>query len=73
MPGLVPGIHVFLVPSDPKDVDCRDKPGHDELIGRCGQRCVQCLCATETFSNAAFLSGDVSFWCFAFHCSNGSP
>jgi len=28
MPGLVPGIHVFLV--RPEDVDGRDKPGHDE-------------------------------------------
>jgi 2-oxoglutarate/2-oxoacid ferredoxin oxidoreductase subunit beta len=27
MPGLVPGIHVFL--SWSKDVDGRDKPGHD--------------------------------------------
>jgi hypothetical protein len=30
MPGLVPGIHVF-VPSNKKDVDGRDKPGHDEV------------------------------------------
>jgi 2-deoxy-D-gluconate 3-dehydrogenase len=29
MPGLVPGIHVFL-PLELKDVDGRDKPGHDE-------------------------------------------
>ena len=29
MPGLVPGIHVF-VPVGAKDVDGRDKPGHDE-------------------------------------------
>jgi hypothetical protein len=29
MPGLVPGIHVFLC-FDAKDVDGRDKPGHDE-------------------------------------------
>jgi hypothetical protein len=29
MPGLVPGIHVFLG-SCAKDVDGRDKPGHDE-------------------------------------------
>jgi hypothetical protein len=29
MPGLVPGIHVFLSCRD-KDVDGRDKPGHDE-------------------------------------------
>jgi hypothetical protein len=29
MPGLVPGIHVFASPSK-KDVDGRDKPGHDE-------------------------------------------
>ena len=27
MPGLVPGIHAFLLG---KDVDGRDKPGHDE-------------------------------------------
>jgi 2-oxoglutarate ferredoxin oxidoreductase subunit beta len=27
MPGLVPGIHVFLLCG--KDVDGRDKPGHD--------------------------------------------
>jgi len=27
MPGLVPGIHVFL---GKQDVDGRDKPGHDE-------------------------------------------
>jgi hypothetical protein len=30
MPGLVPGIHVFLFDSL-QDVDGRDKPGHDEL------------------------------------------
>ena len=29
MPGLVPGIHILLDLSD-KDVDGRDKPGHDE-------------------------------------------
>ncbi len=29
MPGLVPGSHVLL-PSSQKDVDGRDKPGHDE-------------------------------------------
>jgi hypothetical protein len=28
MPGLVPGIHVFVAVSK-KDVDGRDKPGHD--------------------------------------------
>jgi hypothetical protein len=28
MPGLVPGIHVFLCMSS-KGVDGRDKPGHD--------------------------------------------
>ncbi len=27
MPGLVPGIHVFILKT--KDVDGRDKPGHD--------------------------------------------
>jgi hypothetical protein len=29
MPGLVPGIHVFVT-SGKKDVDGRAKPGHDE-------------------------------------------
>jgi hypothetical protein len=33
MPGLVPGIHEFaLEPS--RDVDGRDKPGHDKLFVR---------------------------------------
>jgi hypothetical protein len=32
MPGLVPGIHVFV--DRREDVDGRDKPGHDgEFIG----------------------------------------
>jgi hypothetical protein len=30
MPGLVPGIHDLLVFDIRKDVDGRDKPGHDE-------------------------------------------
>ena len=29
MPGLVPGIHVFAVFASRKNVDGRDKPGHD--------------------------------------------
>jgi hypothetical protein len=29
MPGLVPGIHVFFFSPMKKDVDGRDKPGHD--------------------------------------------
>jgi citronellyl-CoA dehydrogenase len=29
MPGLVPGIHVFLC-GNKQDVDGRDKPGHDD-------------------------------------------
>jgi hypothetical protein len=33
MPGLVPGIHVF-VSDGKKHVDGRDKPGHDEKAGR---------------------------------------
>ncbi len=32
MPGLVPGIHVLLAYVD-KDVDGRDKPGHDDMLG----------------------------------------
>ena len=31
MPGLVPGIHVFMVATSKQDVDGRDKPGHDEF------------------------------------------
>jgi hypothetical protein len=31
MPGLVPGIHVLSMATT-KDVDGRDKPGHDEDI-----------------------------------------
>ena len=31
MPGLVPGIHVFKLTTS-KDVDGRDKPGHDEKV-----------------------------------------
>ena len=31
MPGLVPGIHVFTVLIWSKDVDGRDKPGHDDF------------------------------------------
>jgi hypothetical protein len=30
MPGLVPGIHVFIVCTESEDVDARDKRGHDE-------------------------------------------
>jgi hypothetical protein len=30
MPGLVPGIHVFMAIAAKQDVDGRDKPGHDE-------------------------------------------
>jgi len=29
MPGLVPGIHVFAARAEAKNVDGRDKPGHD--------------------------------------------
>ena len=30
MPGFMPGIHVFLL-AEKKDVDGRDKPGHDDI------------------------------------------
>jgi hypothetical protein len=32
MAGLVPAIHVLLVEEE-KDVDARDKPGHDDWLG----------------------------------------
>jgi hypothetical protein len=34
MAGLVPAIHV-LQRDDKKDVDARDKPGHDEVTNEC--------------------------------------
>jgi hypothetical protein len=30
MPGFMPGIHVLLARKGRKDVDGRDKPGHDD-------------------------------------------
>jgi hypothetical protein len=30
MAGLVPAIHVFFF-ANPKDVDARDRPGHDDV------------------------------------------
>ncbi len=48
MPGLVPGIHVFLL-SLKQDVDGRDKPGHDGYTWwHCG-----CYAARADFLNAA--------------------
>jgi hypothetical protein len=45
MPGLVPGIHVFLpAPSEKRDVDGRDKPGHDGGARRPGYA-LACRCA----------------------------
>jgi len=32
MPGLVPGIHVLAAFAASKDVDGRDKPGHDAVV-----------------------------------------
>jgi hypothetical protein len=39
MPGLEPGIHVFLFRG--QDVDGRDKPGHDELRLPCRNAAAQ--------------------------------
>jgi hypothetical protein len=36
MAGLIPAIHVLLLQSK-KDVDARDKPGHDENIDARGE------------------------------------
>jgi hypothetical protein len=33
MPGLVPGIHVFFAHGK-ENVDARDKPAHDESMGK---------------------------------------
>ena len=48
MPGLVPGIHVFLL-SLKQDVDGRDKPGHDNYTCWRGR----CYAARADFLNAA--------------------
>ncbi|RJF65486.1 hypothetical protein D4Q71_08290 [Rhodopseudomonas palustris] len=40
MAGLVPAIHVFSLASL-KDVDARDKRGHDGELGRRAQNCVR--------------------------------
>jgi hypothetical protein len=45
MPGLVLGVHVFLKSSWLKDVDGRDKPGHDGMNHTC--------CADEAIAAAA--------------------
>jgi hypothetical protein len=34
MPALVAGIHVLSCPTIGKDVDGRDKPGHDEQMAK---------------------------------------
>jgi hypothetical protein len=40
MAGLVPAIHHFVADFDHKDVDARDKPGHDEKVpGKTGAFC----------------------------------
>ena len=36
MAGLVPAIHVFLLHRRFKDVDARDKPGHDDGVAASG-------------------------------------
>jgi hypothetical protein len=38
MAGLVPAIHALLAPGEEKDVDARDKPGHDVVRVRSQQR-----------------------------------
>ena len=48
-----------LVPDSPPALAAsRSRARNDE---------VQCLCTADDFSNAAFCSGEASFWCFAFH------
>ncbi len=42
MAGLVPAIHAL--PWCPKNVDARDKPGHDEFVARWCRRNVIRLC-----------------------------
>jgi hypothetical protein len=40
MPGLVPGIHVLSLVGRKKNVDARDKPGHDGEITEIGRKFV---------------------------------
>src|SRR6266536_4603478 len=50
MAGLVPAIHVLVVPPICKDVDARDKPGHDDrrMPAACpGCRAARLRCAAD--------------------------
>jgi hypothetical protein len=55
MPGLVPGIHVLIYAG--KDVDGRDKPGHDEsktrIVGIIGTNHSAGLAAAAAAARAA--------------------
>jgi hypothetical protein len=58
MPGLVPGIHAFRLAASCKDVDGRDKPGHDDVRGRGG--------GYFTPSFFCRLDDDVVYWKISF-------
>jgi hypothetical protein len=47
MPGFMPGIHVVTTHNS-KDVDGRDKPGHDELRGNAFRPSCPALCRAST-------------------------
>jgi hypothetical protein len=48
MPGFLPGIHVFHRRSKLKDVDGRDKPGHDARMNVIHSTCGRPVYCTAT-------------------------
>jgi hypothetical protein len=50
MAGLVPAIHVLSVP--PKDVDARDKRGHDEMQCSAATQIAKLSCVAEWNSSS---------------------
>jgi hypothetical protein len=55
MPGLVPGIHVLLHVELRKDVDGRDKPGHDDKLhnGISDHRAMAAMASVERLASSA--------------------
>ena len=55
MPGLVPGIHVLTTAAFKKDVDGRDKPGHDGAM--CFHQNMNRYSAQLSFAMPALVTG----------------
>jgi hypothetical protein len=66
MPGLVPGIHDLAALKE-GDVDGRDKPGHDEKVGKSGR--IKNQCPLWAFFIASSCAGLALPWNFDFQVS----